>query len=348
MPGKAIDPFDRGLLEVIQERIPLVREPFAQIATQLGCSEELLLDRLAALSGDGGIIREISGIFDPSALGYTQGLVAFRVDEEALDVAGAIAAGHPGVSHCYGRTGTYNLWFTLAVSQRSQLGLERTVHILAHQSKAAAHMILPTLKRYKLDVRFAAGAATCSTTSPRPGPPADGRRRSAEANPPLLSDEQTRAVRALQSDLPRRKDPFSAAAHPFALQADMLLVHATDFLAAGYMRRYAAVLHHRPAGARSNVLAVWRVTDAAADAAGAACARVPAVSHCYLRPTAEDWPYNLYTMIHGRTAEDCGLTVDEVATTTGLLERVELWTATEYKKQRVQLFSDDEAAWEAR
>ena len=124
MPENAIDPLDRRLLEVIQERIPLVREPFAQIASQLGCSEELLLDRLTALSGEAGIIREISGIFDASAFGYTQALIAFRVAEEDLDAAGAVAAAHPGVSHCYARTGTYNLWLTLAVSRRSELGLE--------------------------------------------------------------------------------------------------------------------------------------------------------------------------------------------------------------------------------
>ena len=66
---------DSLLLRIIQQGIPLVREPFAQIATQLSGSEEQILDRLRTLHHE-GVIREISAIFDSQALGYRQTLVA--------------------------------------------------------------------------------------------------------------------------------------------------------------------------------------------------------------------------------------------------------------------------------
>lgn len=363
-----MDELDRRLLNEVQRQVPLVREPFAQLASLLGCDEGSILRRVEALRGSEGIIREISGIFDAVALGYQQALVAMRVPPERLDQAGSAAAGHPGVSHCYARDGEVNLWLTLAVSPASRLGLAGTAQRLARQCGAPDAMLLPTRRRYKLQVRFdmedadpesdgapgasggAAGVAgsvgtavlpTAVATTPAPA----GR----VARPPAqLSDEQVRAIRALQVDLPAGSDPFAPLAEAQGLEPDMLLVHGADFIAAGWMRRYAAVLHHRVAGSTHNVLVAWKVSDAAADAAGARCAELDDVSHCYLRPAGPGWPYTLYTMIHGRSEQDCRMAIDEIVTTTGLLDHAELWTAREYKKQRVKLFAEAEQQWEER
>jgi len=337
-----MDAFDRSLLNAIQQSVALVREPYAELAGRLACDEPRVLERIATLRRD-GVIREVSAIFDAVALGYEQALVALRAPPERLDEAGAVAAGHPGVSHCYGRDGEVNLWLTLAVSPNSRLGLAGSARKLAELCGAGEAMVLPTLRRYKLRVRFdmneQAGEDDETPADSSATPP---RRRPA----PRWTDEQFRAVRALQVDLPARPDPFAPLAEAEGLDPDMLLVHAADFLAAGWMRRYAAVLHHRAAGAAENVLVAWAVPEAAADAAGRQCAQLPAISHCYLRPTAPGWPYNLYTMIHGRSRGDCRMTIEEILSTTGLDRHVELWTAREYKKQRVPLFSPDEPAWE--
>ncbi|MGB2824122.1 MAG: Lrp/AsnC family transcriptional regulator [Phycisphaerae bacterium] len=340
-----MDSFDRRLLGLIQRRVPLVREPFAELAAGLDSTEEDVLNAVAALRSD-GVIREISAIFDAVALGYEQALVAMRVPPERLDEAGLSAAKHPGVSHCYGREGDVNLWLTLAISPRSRLGLAGTAAAMARQCGAADHMLLPTLRRYKLQVRFDMEGVP----SPKP---TDEQSESGGSAPhpqrpaPNLSDEQLRAVRALQVDLPCRPDPFAVLAAAERIDPDMLLVHAADFLAAGWMRRYAAVLHHRAAGARSNVLVAWEVPEALADVAGARCAQQPNVSHCYLRPTGPEWPFNLYTMVHGRSEQDCRLTIEEIITTTHMARHVELWTDKEYKKRRVRLFTDAERQWEA-
>jgi len=147
-------------------------------------------------------------------------------------------------------------------------------------------------------------------------------------------------------NLPIRRDPFSAPAREAGLNPDMLLVHATDFLAVGWMRRYSAVLRHRLLGARANVLVAWRIEEERADQAGLTCAESPAVSHCYYRPCAEDWPYSLYTMIHGPSKEHCRRTIERIASLARLGDRATLWTTKEYKKQRVALFDRQEEAWE--
>jgi len=338
-----MDDFDRRLLRALQHRVPLVREPFAVLAGELGADEPRVIRAIADLRAR-GVIREISAIFDATALGYDQALVALRVPPGRLDKAGRIAAEHPGVSHCYARRGSVNLWLTLSTSPASRLGLPTTADALARDAGADACMLLPTLRRYKLRVAF-------DLDDDAPAMPAEEPGESAEISPTPppggLTDEQRAAVRALQVDLPARADPFAGPAAAEGLHPDMLLVHAADFLAARWMRRYAAVLHHRAAGAGANVLVAWKVAEPAADRAGARCARQANVSHCYLRPTAPDWPYNLYTMIHGRNEQHCRATVDEILATTDLDEYVELWTTSEYAKRRVRLFTDDEARWEA-
>jgi len=331
---QSIPPPDRLLLGRIEARVPLVREPYAQIASETGLTEAELLAHLAALRSPGGIVREISGVFDAPALGYEQALVALAVPPERRDRAGRAVAAHPGVSHAYGRSGTYNLWFTLACSPASRLGLDATAGLLAEQCQASRRLLLPALRRYKLHVRL---AGADPPTAAAPVPP---------RRPPELTDAHRRAIRALQDDLPNRPDPFAPPAERASLDPDMLLVLGADFLAAGWMRRYAAVLRHRAAGAAANVMVAWRVPAGRADEAGALAAAVGAVSHCYLRPEGPDWPYTLYTMIHGRSRDDCARAVAQVAHAAGLSQRAELWTEAEYAKRRVRLFDEAEASWE--
>ena len=55
------------------------------------------------------------------------------------------------------------------------------------------------------------------------------------------------------------------------------------------------------------------------------------ISHCYQRPTYEDWPYSVFTMAHGRSKEECDAILDAIAEQTGhrgarhavLLDRVQ-------------------------
>ena len=56
------------------------------------------------------------------------------------------------------------------------------------------------------------------------------------------------------------------------------------------------------------------------DAIGPQMAGFAAVSHCYRRPTYDDWPYSVFTMVHGRSARDCEATIDAIRTETGVDE----------------------------
>ena len=335
----ALEPFDKALLARLESSVPLVARPFDEIGSQLGKPGQFVIERIEVLRGPGKIIREISGIFDSTALGYQQSLVAMSIDPDRLDEAGKFAATHPGVSHCYGRDGDFNLWLTLAVSPQSSMGLDSTTAAMAQHCHADSVLLLPVIKKYKLRVRLAGAEHETQTSEQNVPTPAKGE---------LPSEMQIKAIATVQQDLPAVTEPFAVLGRQISISGDELLGFAKDFLARQWLRRYSAVLYHRAAGAAENVMVAWVADPAIADTAGAACSKIAQVSHCYLRETGADWPYNFYTMVHGRSRAQCIETVDLIAIETGLDKCQLLWSAVEYKKKRVGLFDSQESAWEQR
>jgi len=339
-----MDNLDAQHLDVIQTSLPLAAEPWRRLAADWGMEEQDVLRRIQRLR-ETGVLRRIGGVFDATRLGYRQMLFALAVAEDSLDQAAEMVAAHPGVSQCYSRSHTFNLWSTLAVSPDSSLGLEATVQTLVRQCNAKAHLNLPVVQRLKLDTRF---GQVRSATFRRPL--RDEVRSAKESAMPIvsLSEEQKRAVRALQADLPLTARPFDDIAREEGFSSsDELLVHAADFLSAGVLRRYAAVVHHVIAGAKANVLVAWQLAEAQF-AQATLVAEHESVSHAYLRETAADWPFNLYTMIHGATREKCEDAIHNIAESFQKNQpaRCELWTIHEYKKTPVPYFSAAEAEWE--
>jgi hypothetical protein len=90
-------------------------------------------------------------------------------------------------------------------------------------------------------------------------------------------------------------------------------------------------------------MVVWRVPTDQVEAVGRFCAQIPQISHCYERPTYEDWPYSLYTMIHGREERACEAVVQQVLDEFGDLEHQILYSTREFKKERVRYFVGDQS-----
>ena len=115
------------------------------------------------------------------------------------------------------------------------------------------------------------------------------------------------------------------------------------------LRRVAAILFHRRAGFSANGMGVWKVPEDQILEVGGRMAATRGISHCYQRPTYEDWPYSVFTMAHGRSKEECDAVLDSIAEKCGMGpdDRATLYSSTEYKKIRLHYFTDDYAEWEA-
>lgn len=336
---------DARLLNALQEQIPLVDRPFAALADRLQLSEAQVIARITTLkTPPNRVIRQISAIFDTKSLGYQSTLVAAKVDPAQLDSAVQVINAHPGVTHNYLRNNAYNLWYTVATPPDSRLGLEKTVELLHRESGALATRMFPTLKLYKIGVSFDLSGDASATA--RSGSKGFGQTDRAKALSFTVTDADKRMIRVLQQDLPLTERPFELWAQQAGVTQAELLAAAQRYLDQKQMRRFSAVLHHREAGFSANGMGVWAVPAEQQDAFGATAASFAAVSHCYLRPTYVDWPYSIFTMVHGTSEADCNAVLKAISDATGVREYTALFSSREFKKVRLRYFLGDIEAWE--
>lgn len=325
-----LNELDKELLNILQTDFPLDSEPFKELAEQLNTSEEEILERTKAMK-DSGLIRQLSAIFDTKSLGYKSSLVAMKIPEAEIDAKAAIINEHPGVSHNYKRDHEYNLWFTIAVPPGETI--EEHVNTLAEKVSAEDTLILPTIKMFKIGVKFDVTGKEEATAKEKK---THGHKHRKNIEP--LTDAEIAVVRELQKDLPITGRPFLPAAETLNITEEELLNIAKDFQDKGIMRRFAAVLRHRKAGFTANAMGVWQAPEDKIDELGQQMASFKAVSHCYQRPSYPNWPYNLFTMVHAKTLEEAQEILKTMSEETGLTNYTYLVSTVEYKKERVQYF----------
>lgn len=325
---RALDLTDRRLLNVLQGSLDIVERPFAAVAGELGLSLEEVLARTRALRS-AGVIRHMSPIFDVFRLGYKSALVAVAVAPEGLEAAAAVISAHPGVSHNYGREHRFNLWFVLAIPRQEDF--DGTVADLAARAGATRHIVLPALKLFKIAVEY---DMLDRVAASKPPPPKKKPRRE-------LSDEEKRIIRVCQEDLSITERPWADAARELRVTEPVLVDKLVEMRSEGIVRRFAAVLRHQEAGFEANGMACWRVPEEGIEQVGQALAADSRVSHCYWRPTFPDWPYPLFSMVHCETREQVAAIVAELAERVAVPDYEILWSAREYKKERVRYFATD-------
>jgi len=318
-----LDETDRSLLNKLQAEFPLSREPFADIASSIGLDEKDVIRRIIRLKNE-QIIRNIGPIFDSRSLGYQSTLVAMRVPPSRLEQAAQLVSQYPGVSHNYQRRHYYNLWFTLAVPAGTEL--KNKLDEINDRIKPKIMFDLPVVKLFKIRTFFNMKGNGHSTENIP----------DAETASSLPSPLEWELIGELQQDIPLISRPFDAMAKQVGLDVNDLLDKCQSLKDRGIMRRFGASLRHTNAGFASNAMVGWIVPRHEVDDVGFKMASFSEVSHCYERRTNPQWPYNVFTMVHGRTKKECLNTVERISGTTGIKEYAPLFTVREFKKERVK------------
>jgi len=336
-----LDDLDKRLLNLMQGHFPLAPRPYAAVAGEAGITEAEALTRVRRLV-DERIIRQVTPIFDTRALGYSSMLVAAKVDPENPWRAARVINDHPGVSHNYLRNHEFNIWFTIATEPDSPLGLEGTLEVLSALAGAESIRQLPTLKLFKIrmDLEMEGGTDALAQAAEAVAP--------AETERQPYDERDIAVIRALQGDMPVVSEPYAPAAAALGMPQGELLEHLEGMAERRLLRRVAAILFHRRAGFSANGMGVWKVPGERIMELGPRMAAYRGISHCYQRPTYEDWPYSVFTMAHGRSKEECDAILDSIAEQTGITERATLYSSTEFKKIRLLYFTEDFRAWERR
>jgi siroheme decarboxylase len=154
-----------------------------------------------------------------------------------------------------------------------------------------------------------------------------------------ISAADKRIIRQIQGDLPLSSTPFATLARRSGIDEKEYLRRVHRLKRQGLIRRFGAILRHEQAGYQGNAMAVWRVEEDQIEKIGSIMASFPAVTHCYVRPAVPQWPYNLYTMLHGRIPEHCRELAEKISAKTGLGNYRLLFSKREHKKSSMRYFA---------
>lgn len=134
-----------------------------------------------------------------------------------------------------------------------------------------------------------------------------------------LTDRDFDLVAVLCGGLPLAPRPFAAVGAALGMDESEVIFRIRQMVASGVIRRFGVVVRHRELGYRANAMVVWDLPDSEVDAAGRRLGDCPEVTLCYRRPRRPpDWPYTLFTMIHGRSRAEVEAAIAAVAERTGL------------------------------
>lgn len=147
-------------------------------------------------------------------------------------------------------------------------------------------------------------------------------------------------IRAVNGPLSIEARPFAPIADAAGVSEEQVLERLRAWREDGTIRRFGARVNHRQLGFDANGMSVWDVPPENEDAVGRFMSDQPEVSHCYVRPRSDSWPYNLYAMIHGKSEESVRAVAERIAQHAGLSGYRVLFSSKEFKKSAPRYFGE--------
>jgi DNA-binding Lrp family transcriptional regulator len=144
-------------------------------------------------------------------------------------------------------------------------------------------------------------------------------------------------LKSTQDGISIVSEPFKQIAKELGLPEEEVLERLDNLLKDGVIRRFGASIGHRAIGITANAMCTWNVPDEKVETVGAIMAGFPDVTHCYERPRFPDWRYNLFTMIHAYSRDECEKIAREISIATGIKDYSILFSEREFKKTGVRL-----------
>ena len=148
---KPLSDEQRKLVRLIQDGIAAVREPFAEVAAQIGWPVRRVIEQVREWLAV-GVIRRFGAVVRHRELGFSaNGMAVFRVAESEVDAAGRRLAEQPQVSHCYRRPPLEGFPFNLfaMVHGRSEDEVRQTVAGMAERAGLREYDVLFSTTEFK-------------------------------------------------------------------------------------------------------------------------------------------------------------------------------------------------------
>ncbi len=154
----------------------------------------------------------------------------------------------------------------------------------------------------------------------------------------MIDDLDKKVISLIQGDLPVEPRPFAGLAEKIGIPEEEFIERINSLKKRGILRRFGATLRHQKAGYGANAMVAWLVPDDRIDEVGQRLAQFREVTHCYQRNPQGDWQYNLFSMVHGNSQEQCYEIAATMSKTVGVDDYMLLFSEKEFKKTSMEYF----------
>jgi len=147
-----------------------------------------------------------------------------------------------------------------------------------------------------------------------------------------ISEIEREVLAVIQKGFPKSRSPFKDMAEVIGIETAELVEILKKWQQDGKIRRIGAIVNHFKVGLGAGAMVVWQVEEERIEEVGKLLADFKEVSHAYERRIAENWPYNLYTMVHGVNSQEVEQVVEKMSRCCGVRNYKILVTEKELKK----------------
>jgi DNA-binding Lrp family transcriptional regulator len=134
-----------------------------------------------------------------------------------------------------------------------------------------------------------------------------------------LDDHDQALIMLLQTGLSLSMSPYAELGRRLGMDEEEVISRIENLVDRNIIKRFGVVVRHHELGYRANAMVVWDIPDDRISDLGPCMGQFDFVTLCYRRPRRlPAWPYNLFTMIHGRDRDDVLDNVQFLAARCGL------------------------------
>jgi DNA-binding Lrp family transcriptional regulator len=309
-----LDAVDAALIDGYQSGFPVRPRPFERVAADLradglDAGADGLLARVRRLR-ERGVFRRFGAVLNPPVIGSST-LAAVKAPPDRFDAVADVVNGYRQVNHNYRRDHEWNMWFVVTAGSR---GRRDAILAEIEDRTGLTVLSLPMLTDYYIDLEFPVVNDDRFARESAAGTDAAATRISESAAGDLRRLD-ARLLLEIQDGLPLSATPYWDVADALGADVEAVTAAVERLREGGQIKRIGCVVNHVVTGFRNNCMVVWDVPDDELDARGDRVGGLPYVTLCYHRPRrpAHDWPYNLFTMIHGRETDAVDAKIDDLA-----------------------------------
>lgn len=147
-----MDKIDQAILHIMRDGIPLVEEPFLEVARKIGISQDEVISRLKLLI-ENRVIRRFGASINHRKIGVVaNALVAWKVPQNRIEELGRLLSNYEEITHCYERRTIPGKWeynlFTV-IHGYNRESVKKNIKNLSESTGLNEYVIMFSTKQFK-------------------------------------------------------------------------------------------------------------------------------------------------------------------------------------------------------